>query len=94
MMRFGTNGRGLLSGALAVVLAAALASPALAAKKAKKVTDTNRVLNIIKRSKEGVGVPVLIKKTGFDDKKLRNIINRTLKQGKIKRVGKGVYAVV
>ncbi len=60
------------------------------AKKAK-VTDTDRVLNIIKRSKKGVGVPTLIKKTGFDDKKVRNIINRTLKQGKIKRVGRGVY---
>lgn len=60
------------------------------AKKAK-VTDTDRVLNIIKRSKKGVGVPTLIKKTGFDANKVRNIINRTLKQGKIKRVGRGVY---
>jgi septal ring factor EnvC (AmiA/AmiB activator) len=60
-------------------------------KKAKKVTDTDRVLNIIKRSKKGVAVPTLVKKTGFDDKKVRNIINRTLKQGKIKRVGRGVY---
>jgi septal ring factor EnvC (AmiA/AmiB activator) len=60
------------------------------AKKAK-VTDTDRVLNIIKRSKKGVGVPTLIKKTGLDDKKVRNIINRTLKLGKIKRVGRGVY---
>jgi septal ring factor EnvC (AmiA/AmiB activator) len=59
--------------------------------KKTKVTDTDRVLNIIKRSKKGVGVPTLIKKTGFDDKKVRNIINRTLNQGKIKRVGRGVY---
>jgi C4-dicarboxylate-specific signal transduction histidine kinase len=62
------------------------------AKKAKKVTDTDRVLNIVKRYKKGVDVPTLIKKTGFEDKKVRNIINRTLKQGKIKRVGSGVYA--
>lgn len=61
------------------------------AKKAKTVTDTDRVLNIINRSKKGVGVPTLTKKTGFDDKKVRDIINRTLKQGKIKRVGKGIY---
>jgi septal ring factor EnvC (AmiA/AmiB activator) len=64
------------------------------AKRAKKVTDTDRVLNIIKRSKEGVRVPTLVKKTGFDDKKVRDIINRTLKQGKIKRVGKGIYVRV
>jgi phage-related minor tail protein len=61
------------------------------AKKAKPVTATDQVLKIIKRSKKGTDVPTLIKKTGFDDKKVRNIINRTLKQGKIKRVGRGVY---
>jgi chromosome segregation ATPase len=61
------------------------------AKKAKTVTATDQVLKIIKRSKKGVDVPTLIKKTGFDDSKVRNIINRTLKQGKIKRVGRGVY---
>lgn len=62
-----------------------------AAKKAKPVTATDQVLKIIKRSKKGVDVPTLTKKTGFEDKKVRNIINRTLKQGKIKRVGRGVY---
>lgn len=68
---------------------AAVKKPAV--KKTKTVTDTDRVLNIINRSKKGVGVPTLTKKTGFDDKKVRDIINRTLKQGKIKRVGKGIY---
>ncbi len=61
------------------------------AKKAKPVTATDQVLKIIKRSKKGVDVPTLIKKTGFDDSKVRNIINRTMKQGKIKRVGRGIY---
>ena len=64
------------------------------AKKAKTVTATDQVLKIIKRSKKGVDVPTLIKKTGFEDKKVRNIINRTLKQGKIKRVGRGVYGAM
>jgi len=62
-----------------------------AVKKAKAETATDQVAKIIKRSKKGVSVPTLIKKTGFDDKKVRNIINRTLKQGKIKRVGRGIY---
>ncbi len=65
-----------------------------AKKKATAPNATDQVLNIIKRSKKGVDVPTLIKKTGFDDKKVRNIINRTLKQGKIKRVGRGVYVGV
>ena len=61
------------------------------AKKAKKLTDTDKVLNIIKRSKKGVDVATLKKKTGFDEKKVRNIVTRAFSQKKIKRAGKGIY---
>ena len=54
-------------------------------------TATDQVLNIIKRSKKGVNAATLMKKTGFDLKKVRNILQRTYKQGKIKRVEKGIY---
>lgn len=64
------------------------------AKKRATLSATDQVLRIIKRSKKGVGVPILTKKSGFDDIRVRNIINRTLKQGKIKRVGRGVYVGV
>ena len=47
---------------------------------AKKTTD--RVINLIKRSKKGVGVSTLMKKTGYDEKKVRNIVSRAFKQGK------------
>ena len=67
------------------------APKAPATKKAVRVTDTDKVLNIIKRSKKGVDTATLVKKTGFDQKKVRNILQRTYKQGKIKRLGKGVY---
>jgi hypothetical protein len=59
--------------------------------KKKKVTATDKVLTIVKRSKKGVAVPTLMKKTGFDEKKVRNIISRAFKQKKIKRVGRGLY---
>ena len=62
-----------------------------AKKKAVKVTATDEVLKIINRSKKGVNTVTLMKKTGFDQKKVRNILNRTFKQGKIKRADKGVY---
>jgi hypothetical protein len=62
-----------------------------AKKKAVKVTATDQVLKIINRSKKGVDTATLIKKTGFDQKKVRNILQRTFKQGKITRVGKGIY---
>ena len=63
------------------------------AKVAKK-TDTDKVLEIINRSKKGVDTTTLMKKTGFDQKKVRNILNRTYKQGKITRVEKGIYVGV
>jgi len=62
-----------------------------AGKKRLKLTATEQVLKIISRSRKGVDVPTLKKRTGFDDKKVRNIIFRTSKEGKIKKVGRGVY---
>ena len=52
---------------------------------------TDQVLKIIKRHKKGVNAATLMTKTGFDLKKVRNFLNRTYKQGKIKRVAKGIY---
>ena len=62
-----------------------------AKKKAVKVTATDQVLKIINRSKKGVDTATLMKKTGFDQKKIRNIVFRTMKQSKIKSVKKGIY---
>ena len=60
-------------------------------KKTAQPTATDQVLNIIKRSKKGVDTATLMAKTGFNQKKVRNILQRTYKQGKIKRVEKGIY---
>ena len=62
-----------------------------AKKKAAQPTATAQVLTIIKRSKKGVGVPALIRKTEFDEKKVRNIVTRAFSQKKIKRAGRGIY---
>ncbi len=62
-----------------------------AKKRSVKPTDTDKVLNIIKRSKKGVTTQTLIKKTGFDAKKIANMVFRATKMGKIKSVSKGVY---
>jgi len=58
------------------------------------VTLSLQVLKIINRSKKGVDTATLMKKTGFDEKKVRNIIFRTLKQGKIKKADRGIYVGV
>ncbi len=67
------------------------AKKAIARKKAPQATATDKILKIIKRSKKGVDVLTLKKKTGFDDKKVRNIIFRASKEGKIKKSGRGIY---
>jgi hypothetical protein len=67
---------------------------AAASKKATQVTATDQILRIIKRFKKGVDVPTLKDKTGFDDKKVRNIVFRASKEGKIKKSGRGIYVGV
>ena len=56
-----------------------------------KKSGTQTVLDMIKNSKSGIAAGSLIKKTGFEDKKIRNIIFKAWKEGKIDRVGRGVY---
>ena len=67
------------------------AQKAPAKKKTAQPTASDQVLKIIKRSKKGVNATTLMAKTGFDLKKVRNILQRAYKQGKIKRVDKGIY---
>jgi len=67
------------------------AKQALPKRKAAEMTATEHIVKIIKRSKRGVDAPTLIKRTGFEDKKIRNILFRASKQGKIKRAGRGMY---
>jgi ElaB/YqjD/DUF883 family membrane-anchored ribosome-binding protein len=60
-------------------------------KRAAQTTATEQILKIVRRSRKGVDVPTLKTKTGFPDKKVRNIIFRASKEGKIKKVGRGIY---
>jgi predicted transcriptional regulator len=60
---------------------------------AKKTTKTaiDTVFGIIKRYKKGINTATLMEKTGFNEKKVRNIVFKLSKQGKIKSEQKGVY---
>ena len=51
------------------------------------------VLDTIKNSRQGLGFNEIQAKTGFDEKKIRNIIFRLNKTGKIKRQRRGIYIV-
>jgi len=61
------------------------------AKKPTRVSASDTLLAIIKRSKKGVDTVALRKKTGFQGRKIGDIIYRLKKQGKIKTEGKGLY---
>jgi uncharacterized Zn finger protein len=60
-------------------------------RKTAATTDTAKILNIIKRSKKGLDVATLQQKTGFGEKKIRNVIYKAFRQGIIKRAGRGIY---
>ena len=55
------------------------------------VAAVDMVFDAIKRSRRGLGFSDIQAKTGFGDKKIRNIIFRLNKIGKIKRKRRGVY---
>jgi len=54
-------------------------------------TASDMVLTTIKRFRQGASFADIQSKTGFGEKKLRNIIFRLNKLGKIKRKSRGVY---
>ena len=61
------------------------------AKKAAKVTAAEQVLKVINRAKKGVDTATLMKKTGFNNKKVANSSGKLKKQGKMKNPEKGLY---
>ena len=58
---------------------------------AKGMTASDTVLSIVKKSRNGVGFAAIQNKTGYDEKKLRNIIFRLNKLGRITRKARGTY---
>ena len=62
-----------------------------AAKKPTRLSASGTVLAIVKRSRKGIDTATLEKKTGFEGRKIWDIIYRLKKQGKIKSEPKGLY---
>ncbi len=54
-------------------------------------TASDVVLDIVRHHNEGVDFAELKNQTGYGEKKLRNILFRLNKMGKIKRKSRGVY---
>jgi len=56
-----------------------------------KQSASDTVLDVITNAKTGINFSQIKAKTGFEDKKLRNIIYRLGKLGKIKNKKRGIY---
>lgn len=60
-------------------------------RKGARASATDAVFRRISNAKKGISTETLAGKTGFDKKKIQNIVYRLKKQGKIKSAGKGIY---
>jgi len=73
--------------------AGAVKSPGRKGRGRAKMTATERVISVMKRSPKGIDISGMKKKTGLEDKTIRNIVFRLAKQGTIQRAGRGVYTL-
>ncbi len=60
----------------------------------KKLTNIDAVVTLIQGSAEGISTTELKQKTGLTDVQIWNIVNRTAKEGKIRKVKRGLYAAL
>jgi hypothetical protein len=60
--------------------------------KVRKQSPADVVLRTIKSHKRGIDIATLKKITGLPDNSIRNILYRAGKEGRIKRISRGVYA--
>lgn len=72
--------------------AAEKAVAATGRKPTKRSGKSGQVLDLIRKSQQGITTAGLMKKTGLTDKQIRAIVYRTEKQGKVRKIGRGVYA--
>ena len=61
------------------------------AKRGKEVSATEKVLKIINRNKKGIDTASIQARTGYNTRKIWDIVHRAYKEGKIKKVGRGTY---
>ena len=63
----------------------------VAARKGQKPSPTAQVLEAIKSQRSGIEIAALKKATGLASNSIRSILYRASKEGKIKRIRRGVY---
>ena len=59
--------------------------------KATQKTATDQVIEIIQNANRPLNVADLSEMTGFEQKKVRSIVSKAARQGRINRAGRGLY---
>ena len=59
--------------------------------KAPQKTATDQVIEIIQNANRPLNVADLSEMTGFEQKKVQNIVSKAARQGRINRAGRGLY---
>jgi len=57
----------------------------------KKVTHIGAVVGLIQASAKGISTSLLKEKTGLTERQIWSIVNRASKEGKIRKVKRGLY---
>lgn len=65
--------------------------PVISKEEKPAVTDWNLLFDMIRKSRKGFSTADLIKKSGFDEKKVRNLVFKLKTMGKIKSLSRGIY---
>lgn len=62
-------------------------------KKSSKVSQLNLIVSALKKSGQGLGIKDIAKITKLTSKQINPVLMKALKEGKIKRVGRGLYSL-
>ena len=60
----------------------------------KRITNRDSVIGLIQGSAEGIFTAELKKKTGLAESQIWNIVNHAAKEGKIRKIKRGLYGAV
>ena len=60
----------------------------------KRITNRDSVIGLIQASAEGIFTAELKKKTGLSESQIWNIVNHAAKEGKIRKIKRGLYGAV
>ena len=61
---------------------------------AKRVTHISAVLEVIQASKKGASTAEIKEKTGLDEHQIWSIVDRAARDGKVKKVKRGLYVAI